>query len=293
MDIFSHGFIGKVIYPAKIVKQDQNGTIMGFTVYVDGLGKDVENKFTAGKINCSYFCKDPAQDRFALAIANVYHDKANPNAYLGEMYKSVKVAVNGQLSLKEVGGEGGGVYVNLTYVKGMVIDDKVNAMLKNIFAKPSNDNQGQAPQQQQMQQPQQQQPVYAPGMQPPPQVMAAPQQFVPQQQQQQQQQYVQQPQTQQYVQAPSTALQQQPQYVQTPVESQFVPHQPQQPQYVQPTQAVQQPQYVQQQQVVPQQQEQVIIHNPVPQVQPANQQDVNNIQNALGNSLPSAVMPTM
>ena len=266
---------------------------MGFTLYVDGLGKDAENKFTAGKINCSYFAKDASQDRFALAIANVYNEKANPNAHLGEIYKSVQVAVNGQLSLKEIGGEGNGVYVNLNYVKGRVIDDKVNAMLKNIFAVAkgaNNESHQQAPQQQYQQAPQQmsQQPVYAPGMQPPPQ---APAQFVPQQSQQQQ--FVQQPQTQQYVQAPPTALQQQPQYVQTPADQQQGVFQ-----QVVPQQAFQQPQYIQQpppmqQQQAPQQQEQVIIHNQVPQAPAANPQDVNNIQNALGNSLPSAVMPTM
>lgn len=142
MDIFEHVFRGRVIYPAKAVKSDEKGTLFSFALYVNGLARNDDNGYESGIINCSYYSKNPSQDWFALAIANVFNAEANPNAHLGESYKSVEVLVSGKMELKKAEK---GYYVNLKYVRGSLIDAKVSTLLSNIFSNKNQQQTTQAP----------------------------------------------------------------------------------------------------------------------------------------------------
>ncbi len=277
MDIFEHAFRGRVIYPAKVLSQDDKGTLFGFALYVSGLCKGESNNYESGIINCSYYSKSPTKDWFALAIANVFHEEANPNAHLGEAYKSVEVLVAGKLEFKKADK---GYYVNLKYTKGSLIDAKVTQLLSNIFNREAAGASSQAVASQ---------PSYAPGMDTSSQ-NRPPQPVMPQAVMQQPQQVM--------TQQPQQVMTQQPQ-VQQPAIQQPMAQQPmmQQPMVQQPAPQAQGPQAVPPLQpaqvngsMIPQAGT-VINHIAQQTVAQPTPQQVNQAVDMLAGGLPSATMP--
>lgn len=143
------GVFGRVIAPATLVQAGKDSHYLNFSVLVDGLARDKEDRKNrkSGRINCSYLVKgNIAEDPVAVILHNVYNAKTQQGNLGGHAYKSVEVLVEGNMSFTEA--DRSAYYVALEYCNVTITDNNLVGLYRQLVK----GNQHQA-QQHQMQQP--------------------------------------------------------------------------------------------------------------------------------------------